>query len=74
MKVICKHCGLNYFGLGYWRGIVCAQNYTMHVQYFSYTINVANFPYLHLHILTNLHWYINELLSFMMLKTSLNYI
>jgi hypothetical protein len=30
--------------------------------------------YLHLHILTNLHWSINELLSFMMLKMSLNYI
>jgi len=26
-----KHCGLNYFGPGYWRGIACAQNYTMHV-------------------------------------------
>jgi hypothetical protein len=29
---------------------------------------------LHLHILTNLHWSIDELLSFMMLKISLNYI
>jgi len=30
--------------------------------------------YLHLHILINLHLSINELLSFMMLKMSLNYI
>jgi hypothetical protein len=24
MKVFCKHHGLNYFGLGYWRGIAYA--------------------------------------------------
>jgi hypothetical protein len=38
MKVICKHHQLNYFGLGYWRGITCAHNYSMHMQYPYYNI------------------------------------
>jgi hypothetical protein len=33
MKVLCKHHGLNYFSLGYWRSIVCAHNYSMQMQY-----------------------------------------
>jgi hypothetical protein len=33
MRVFCKHHGLNYFGLGYWKGIAYAQNYSMHMQY-----------------------------------------
>jgi hypothetical protein len=34
MKVLCKHHGLNHFGLGYWRGIACAHNYSMHALLF----------------------------------------
>jgi hypothetical protein len=33
MKAIYKHYGLNYIGVGYWRGIVYAQSYSMHVKY-----------------------------------------
>jgi hypothetical protein len=33
MRVLCKHHGLNYFGTSYWKGIACAQNYSMHMQY-----------------------------------------
>jgi len=33
MRVLYKHHGLNYFGISYWRGITCAQNYLMHMQY-----------------------------------------
>jgi hypothetical protein len=33
MKVFYKHHGLNYFGQGYWRGIDCAENYLMQIQY-----------------------------------------
>jgi hypothetical protein len=33
MRVLCKHYGLIYFGLGYWRGIACVQNYSMQMQY-----------------------------------------
>jgi hypothetical protein len=33
MKVIDKHYGLNYIVSGYRRGIVYAQNYSIHVQY-----------------------------------------
>jgi len=33
MKIFSKQHGLNYFGLGYWRGITYAQNYLMHMQY-----------------------------------------
>jgi hypothetical protein len=33
MKAIYKHYGLNDIGVGHWRGIVCAENYSMHVQY-----------------------------------------
>jgi hypothetical protein len=36
MKIFCKQYGINYFSPGYWRGnIVYADNYSMHVQYFS---------------------------------------
>jgi hypothetical protein len=35
MKVLYKHHGLNYFGPSYWRSIVYAHIYLMHVQYFS---------------------------------------
>ncbi len=33
MKVFYKHHGRNFFGASYQRGIVHAQNYSMHVQY-----------------------------------------
>ncbi len=33
MKVFYKHHGLNYFGLNYQRGIACAHNYSMQMQY-----------------------------------------
>ncbi len=33
MKVFYKECGLNYFGPGYRRGIACAYNYSMKMQY-----------------------------------------
>jgi len=36
MRVFCKHHGLNYFGLGYWKDIACAHNYSMHMQYLKY--------------------------------------
>jgi hypothetical protein len=33
MNIFYKHHGLNYFGLGFWRGIAYARNYSMHMQY-----------------------------------------
>jgi hypothetical protein len=39
MKIIYKHYGLNYIGLGYHKGIVYAQNYSIHVQYLSLGIS-----------------------------------
>jgi hypothetical protein len=33
MKVFWKPHALNYFALGYRRGIACAQNYSMQMQY-----------------------------------------
>jgi hypothetical protein len=32
---VIKHHGLIYFGLHYWRGIVHAQNYSIHMKYLS---------------------------------------
>jgi len=36
--VIYKHHGLDYFGLGYWRGIAHAQKYSIHMHYPSSSI------------------------------------
>jgi hypothetical protein len=42
-RVIYEHHGFNYFGLSYWKGIVHAQSYSIHLHYHKFISFMGSF-------------------------------